>query len=365
MTSVGTPEPTVASISRRTGRWASSHPAGSGLPGVGLRRAALALPAAVAVVVLAACGGSSSTATPSPSEASAAASALPTAEPTVAAAAGPVRDTKVGVKVTGDLGDKPLLTVPTSAAPTQLSAQVLSAGTGPVVAKGQTLVANYLGQTWAPEGGKPNIFDNSYDRRQPASFEIGAGKVIAGWDEALVGQKAGSRVLLTIPPAKAYGASPDASQPLSGKALLFVVDVLAGLDKDAAATGTVVSDVPAGFPAVTSASGAKPEITSVAGVKPSPGSGTQTQSTLLIKGSGAPIDPEKSLALQIVQTDTATGKQKQETWGSALQLVPAKSVLEIAKALDGASVGSRALVVTPQSEAQPSVVLVLDVVGQY
>jgi peptidylprolyl isomerase len=280
----------------------------------------------------------------------------------VAAATGPVKQTKVGVSVTGNLGEKPALTIPSGSAPTALTAEVLTAGTGPVVTKGQTLVANYLGETWDAKDGKPNIFDNSYDRLAPAAFAIGAGQVIPGWDETLVGQKAGTRLLLTIPPAKAYGASPSASNELSGKTLLFVVDVLGGLDKTASATGTELK-APAGFPAVTSASGKKPVVTSVSGV--TPGTGTDSKSTLLIKGGGAPIDAKKSLALQIVQTDTATGKQTQETWGTALQVVPAANVLSIATSLTGATVGSRVLVVTPQSTARPSVVLVLDVIGQY
>lgn len=339
----------------------------------------LSVPALVGALALSACAsGATSPGTASSGAASAGGSpaasaaasgaassaASPSAAPSpsgVPAATSPVTKTKVGVSVTGKFGDKPALTVPSTSAPTELSKEVLTEGTGPVVQKGQVLVANYLGETWAPKDGQPNIFDNSWDRLKPASFGIGTGEVIKGWDNTLVGLKAGSRVLLTIPPADGYGTATTDGSGLGGQTLLFVVDVLGSLDKTAAASGDLVTSVPADFPKVTNESGKEPAVTSVEGIKP----GADARSTLLIKGTGAAIDPAKTLALQLVQTDTATGKQTQKTWGQAISLVPAKNVLTAAKALEGQKVGSRALVVSPEQGGNASVVLVIDVVGQY
>ena len=80
--------------------------------------------------------------------------------------------------------------------PPRVQTKVLHQGTGPVVAKNDLLVAAYLGQIW---NGK--VFDNSYDRKAPTGFTIGAGKVIPGWDSTLVGLKVGTRILMSIPPA--------------------------------------------------------------------------------------------------------------------------------------------------------------------
>lgn len=304
----------------------------------------LAVLIALAPLALAGCGGGSSS------------------SPTTSAPAGS-KMTKIGVAVTGGFGQKPTLTAPTTAAPKELSSEVLTPGTGATVASGQTLVVNYLGQTWDLKDGKPNVFDNSYDRKQVAGFPIGTGKVIAGWDKTLVGQKIGSRVLLNIPTADAYS-----SGDLAGKTLLFVVDVIAALDPNAAATGTVVAKLPAGLPAVTSASGKKPVITSVNGVK----AGGQPVSALLIAGGGDPIDPAKSLAVQVIQTDAATGKQTQQTWGSGLQVIPAEQVISVLSALKGAKVGSRAVGVLPAETASssagtqtPASIVIVDVIGQY
>jgi peptidylprolyl isomerase len=308
------------------------------------RSAALLL---VSTLALAACSGGSSSATASPPPGS--------------------TMTKVGVAVTGSFGEKPTLTVPKSAAPKNLSSEVLSPGDGAVVASGQTLVVNYLGQTWEPKDGKPNVFDNSYDRKQVSGFPIGAGQVITGWDKTLVGQKVGSRLLLAVPPADGYGPTPSDQNPLSGKALLFVVDVVAAISPNVAATGTPVAKVPPGMPVVSSPPGKKPTVTSVKGVT----AGANPVSALLIQGTGAPIDSTKSLAVEVVQTDVATGTQTQETWGGPVQVIPAQQLLATLTALKTAKVGSRAVGVLPgdpgdgsTAPTQPSIVIV-DVVAQY
>jgi FKBP-type peptidyl-prolyl cis-trans isomerase len=53
---------------------------------------------------------------------------------------------------------------------------------------------------------KGHKFDSSRDRGDPFSFSLGAGQVIAGWDEGVAGMKVGGQRTLTIPPEKGYGA---------------------------------------------------------------------------------------------------------------------------------------------------------------
>ncbi len=119
---------------------------------------------------------------------------------------------------------KPTITVPDADAPAELVAQVLIEGEGAEVEAGQTLTVHYTGVLW--DGGEQ--FDSSWDSGSPASFPIGTGSVIPGWDKGLVGQKVGSQVLLVIPPADGYGDSgaPGGSIP-GGATLVFVVDILA------------------------------------------------------------------------------------------------------------------------------------------
>ena len=100
---------------------------------------------------------------------------------------------------------------------------VLVEGEGEVVETGQTIAVNYLGQVY--DGKKP--FDGSYSGGQPASFAIGVGSVVEGWDQALVGQTIGSRVVLAIPPDLGYGDKGNEQAGIKGTdTLYFVVDIL-------------------------------------------------------------------------------------------------------------------------------------------
>ncbi|MCC2314548.1 FKBP-type peptidyl-prolyl cis-trans isomerase [Cellulomonas xiejunii] len=125
-------------------------------------------------------------------------------------------------EVSGAPGTKPTLTFPDSAPSEELEVVVLSRGDGALVEAGQDIEVHYLGQAW--QGG---VFDNSFDRGSSISFPIGVGAVIAGWDEGLVGQQVGSRVLLSIPSHLAYG---DRGVPQAGikggDTLVFVVDIV-------------------------------------------------------------------------------------------------------------------------------------------
>jgi len=116
------------------------------------------------------------------------------------------------------LGTKPAVTAGTGPL-TKLTVTPIIEGTGAPVQAGQNVTANYVGVSYTD--GKE--FDSSWKRSEPIAFPIGAGRVIKGWDQGLVGVKIGSRVQLDIPPALAYG---DTGGPVPGP-LRFVVDVLA------------------------------------------------------------------------------------------------------------------------------------------
>ena len=124
--------------------------------------------------------------------------------------------------VQGAKGTKPVLTFPGPQAPEGLQVQVLDAGDGQVVEAGDTVVTHSLGQVWDGQ-----VFDNSYDRHQPLDFQVGVGMVIRGWDDGLVGQRVGSRLLLSIPAELGYGERgvPQAGIK-GGDTLVFVTEIL-------------------------------------------------------------------------------------------------------------------------------------------
>ncbi|SCF39065.1 peptidylprolyl isomerase [Micromonospora viridifaciens] len=103
----------------------------------------------------------------------------------------------------------------------KLTVTTLIKGNGPAVKAGQQITTNYVGVSY--KDGKE--FDSSWKGGQPATFAIGVGQVIPGWDQGLVGVPVGSRVQLDIPGKLAYGDNGELGGPAGP--LRFVVDVLA------------------------------------------------------------------------------------------------------------------------------------------
>jgi FKBP-type peptidyl-prolyl cis-trans isomerase len=103
---------------------------------------------------------------------------------------------------------------------TTLQVEDLTVGTGATAATGDTLNVNYIGTLLNGQ-----VFDSgSYQ------FRLGAGTVIPGWDQGLVGMKVGGRRRLTIPPALAYGASGNGPIP-PNSTIRFQVDLVSIVGK--------------------------------------------------------------------------------------------------------------------------------------
>jgi peptidylprolyl isomerase len=242
--------------------------------------------------------------------------------------------------------------------------KVLREGKGPVVAKGDLLVADYLGQVW-----KGKVFDNSYDRKTAAGFTIGTGKVITGWDDVLVGVKAGSRVLMTIPPDKGYGASGNSQAGIKGTdTLVFVVDVVSSY-------GPKVAGDPKAAPqqvstpgiTVKGALGAEPTVTVAKGTKPP----AKPVVTVLAKGTGAPVTG--GLLIAQYAATAYDGSRAGSTWmeGSPAGVPVSPSGRSTAfDTVRGIPLGSRVLLEVPAQPAGPNgagtpgVAVVIDLVDQ-
>ena len=93
-------------------------------------------------------------------------------------------------------------------------------GTGAVAKPGDNLSMNYKGTL---TNGK--VFDQSYGR-EPFAFQLGAGSVIQGWDQGIVGMKVGGKRKLIIPPDLGYGARGAGEDIPPGATLIFEVELL-------------------------------------------------------------------------------------------------------------------------------------------
>jgi len=105
----------------------------------------------------------------------------------------------------------------------------LAPGAGAEIKSGQTALVHYTGWLYdaaAPEN-KGKKFDSSVDRNEPFEFPVGAGMVIKGWDEGVVGMKPGGKRRLVIPPEMGYGARGAGGGLIPGGAtLVFDVELV-------------------------------------------------------------------------------------------------------------------------------------------
>ena len=146
-----------------------------------------------------------------------------TAPTTTGVASGSVpKQGDANVKVTGDLGKKPVVKLPGGEPPKELLFKDLTVGTGAVVKADTSATFQYVGISWST--GKQ--FDASWDRGQPFTSRLSKGSLINGWVNAIPGMKVGGRRLLIIPPDQGYGASGQGADIGPNETLVFVIDAL-------------------------------------------------------------------------------------------------------------------------------------------
>ena len=182
-----------------------------------------------------------------------------------------------------DLSVKPLVTIPPSSPPTELLIEDLVVGSGSPVGVGDFLIMDYVGVSYSTG----LQFDASWDRGSPFPFELGAGRVIQGWDQGIVGMSVGGRRSLTIPPELAYGENGSGSGSIGpNETLVFVVDLIAS--------------VPANLEKPTE------ELTSE--------STTELETNDIFEGSGAIVQPGNVVYIHYVGVSASTGEQFDSSW---------------------------------------------------
>jgi peptidylprolyl isomerase len=98
--------------------------------------------------------------------------------------------------------------------------QDFTIGNGAEAAGGKAVLVNYRG--WLTNG---ELFDDSYQRGKPYRFQLGAGAVIPGWEQAIAGMKAGGKRRFIVPPHAGYGDQAKGPIP-ANSVLVFDVELL-------------------------------------------------------------------------------------------------------------------------------------------
>lgn len=118
--------------------------------------------------------------------------------------------------------DKPEIDFPDGNPPADLEVTDIWVGDGPEAKAGDMVKVHYVGVAYSTG----EEFDASWNRGEPLQFQLGVGRVIAGWDRGVQGMKVGGRRKLVIPPGLAYGDRGAGNAIAPGETLIFVCDLM-------------------------------------------------------------------------------------------------------------------------------------------
>ncbi|HUK71721.1 MAG TPA: FKBP-type peptidyl-prolyl cis-trans isomerase [Streptosporangiaceae bacterium] len=281
------------------------------------------------------------------------------------------------VKVTGTFGKNPAVNIPQVKPDNQLVVKTMVKGTGPQLGQSDAFVGNYVGYVWS--GTKSTLKVDTFTQSTPSLFPPGA-ELLKGLKQALVGQRAGSRVLAVIPPADGYGTQGNPQGGIKATdTLVFVVDLIKAYGATSSAGGQQVSRGGGALPTVGSAQGAAPSVTIPNTAPPT----TLTVRTL-IQGSGPKVAKGQLIVVQYVGMIWASKKVFDSSWrdgaplGFTVGATPEQVIPGWDKGLVGQNIGSRVLLVLPPADGYgksgnsqagikgtDTLVFVVDILGAY
>ncbi|WP_181139864.1 FKBP-type peptidyl-prolyl cis-trans isomerase [Streptomyces sp. Ru71] len=279
--------------------------------------------------------------------------------------------------VRGDFGKKPVITVPKADPTGKFVVTPALTGHGREVADHDIAVVNYSARAWKAGKDLPATFAGAGKPAHPVLFTVGTGAVLPALDQAVRGQSVGSRVLVVAPPPAAYGSSGNPALGVSPtETVVFAVDIVdavpakatvpgrqhgagAGLPSVRADASSVSLDVPDAAP---------PRDLVVRGLVDGSGPRVRAGQTVVLRRAGAVWNSNRGED-DVALFDTSW------TTGPTPVVVGRHNLVEgLDRALVGATVGSRLLVVVPPAlgygsqaqqgiPARSSLVFVVDVLA--
>ena len=286
-----------------------------------MRRAAALLTVPLLAAAAAGCGSSSSSSSP---QAAASNSA---------------------VTATGKFGAAPAVTIPAEKASSALYTKTVIQGGGSPLTTLETLLGNFVLYDW--NGKTHKLLGSTYTSGSPTLF---AGQMLPGLEKALIGQKAGSRVIAVIPPKEGFGSSGNSQIGVGATdTLVFVVDMIQEFGNTAGVTGPQATNGGGALPTVTAAAGKAPTITITAVTPPK-----NLQVKTLIKGTGPKITKGQYVVVQYTGVNYRTKKVFDSSWSRSSPTAFNIGVGQVIKGWDtgivGQTVGSRVLLVIPPAD---------------
>ena len=249
------------------------------------------------------------------------------------------------VTATGKFGAAPTVTIPAEKASSALYTKTVIQGTGAPLTTSETLLGNFVLYDW--NGKTHKLLGSTYTSGSPTLF---AGQMLPGLETALIGQKAGSRVIAVIPPKEGFGSSGNSQIGVGATdTLVFVVDMIQEFGNTAGVSGTQATNGGGALPTVTAAAGKAPTITITAATPPK-----NLQVKTLIKGTGPKVTKGQYVVVQYTGVNYRTKKVFDSSWSRSEPTAFNIGVGQVIKGWDtgivGQTVGSRVLLVIPPAD---------------
>ncbi|HMD92974.1 MAG TPA: FKBP-type peptidyl-prolyl cis-trans isomerase [Trebonia sp.] len=249
------------------------------------------------------------------------------------------------VIATGKFGAAPKVTIPAEKASAALYTKTIIQGSGAPLTTAETLLGNFVLYDWS--GKTHKLLGSTYTSGSPTLF---AGQMLPGLEKALIGQKAGSRVIAVIPPKEGFGSGGNSQIGVSGTdTLVFVVDMIQEFVNTAGVTGTQATDGGGALPKVTATAGKAPTVTIPSTTPPK-----ALQVKTLIKGTGPKVTKGQYIVVQYTGLNWRTKKVFDSSWSRSEPTAFNIGVGQVIKGWDtgivGQTVGSRVLLVIPPAD---------------
>jgi FKBP-type peptidyl-prolyl cis-trans isomerase len=252
------------------------------------------------------------------------------------------------VTVSGTAGKAPTVKIPALTASSGLITKTLIKGSGPVLATGDSYLANFDVYLW--RGKTHKLLFSSYTTT-PEALPVQMG--LSGLQQALSGQRIGSRVLAVLPPKFGYGTAGNKQIGVKPTdTLVWVVDLLQEFPPTASASGKVITNGGGSLPKVFATPGSSPTISIPKSTPPS-----KLIVSTLIKGTGAPVKTGQAIVVRYVASIWRTGKVFNNDWPSASAPTTAPNVFVLGQVIPawntglvGVPVGSRVMLVVPPAD---------------
>jgi peptidylprolyl isomerase len=292
-----------------------------------LRLAAVAAATSLAIVLAGCTGSSSATKTSTPSSS-------PSSVSAACVKSGSVSDS---VKVTGDFGASPNVTIEAPLKLTTTQRTVVTPGTGAKVRPGGT--ANVSFTLYNGTTGD-TVTSTGYGDGRTSPIVDDASQIISGLAKTINCAQAGTRVVGVAPASEAFGSTGNTQLGITAnQVMVFVVDVVSVVPTKA--SGETQPAV-AGLPTVKNAADGTPKVTIPSGYK----APTTSQIATLIKGGGTVVAATDTVVIQYQGINLRTGKIFQQTWGgSAYTSAVSNFVPGFTNAIVGQTVGSQVLAI--------------------